>query len=172
VHVAGHSNGGMMAMRLGCEAPERLRSLAAVSASLPEGLACSGADRPLATLLIRGSADPYLPLAGGLVKGEERRGSVISADATLAAFARRNGCTSAQTRRVTNTSVAEATPATLTTYRRCTGAPTAAISLAGSGHGWPGVPYGARMTEMIGPAAPSFRGSAVIARFFTKRELP
>jgi polyhydroxybutyrate depolymerase len=174
VHVAGHSNGGMMAMRLACEAPERLRSIAAVSASLPAGLACPGAGRPLATLLLRGSADPYLPLAGGQVKGEDRRGTVLSADATLAAFARRNGCTSPETKPVTAGAAADAaaTPARVTSYRRCTGAPTVAISLEGAGHGWPGVPYGPRMTQMIGPAAPSFLGSRVIARFFVAREIP
>jgi polyhydroxybutyrate depolymerase len=170
VHVVGHSNGGMMAMRLACAAPERLRSLAAVSASLPVGLDCP-AGRPVAALFIRGSADPYLPPAGGHVKNEERRGSVRSAEETLRVFAERNGCSGLESQPLPAAS-ANGEPGALKRYRRCRGAPTAAISVRGSGHGWPGVPYGPRMTAMIGPAAPSFSATNTIARFFVERALP
>jgi polyhydroxybutyrate depolymerase len=168
VHVVGHANGGMMAMRLACEAPGRFQSLAAVSASLPVGLPCADAPRPVATLLIRGSADPYLPPAGGRVRGEERRGAVLSADATLAAFVKRNGCTEPVTKRA----AAGATPVAVTTFRSCTGAPTVALLLEGSGHGWPGFPYGPRVAAVIGPAAPAFDAAGAIARFFVAREAP
>jgi polyhydroxybutyrate depolymerase len=168
VHLVGHSNGGMMAMRLACEAPEKFQSLAAVSASLPASLPCPGAARPIAALLIRGTADPYVPLRGGRVRGEEQRGSVLSAEATLAAFAKRNGCTEQQTKRAAS----GATPAVVTTFRACTGAPTVAVALEGSGHGWPGFPYGPRVAAVIGPAAPSFGAAEAIARFLVAREVP
>jgi polyhydroxybutyrate depolymerase len=172
VHLVGHSNGGMMAMRVACEAPERFQSVAAVSASLPAGLPCPGAARPIAALVIRGGADPYLPLAGGRVKGEERRGTVLSAEATLAAFAKRNGCTEPESKRSASGSGPDATPVVVTTFRRCTGAPTVGVAVEGGGHGWPGFPYGPRMTAMIGPATPSFSAAHAIARFFVAREVP
>jgi polyhydroxybutyrate depolymerase len=172
VHVVGHSNGGMLALRLACEAPDRLRSVAAVSASLPEGLPCPATAPPLATLLIRGSADPYLPLAGGSVKGEEERGRVRSADATREWFAGRNGCTSPETKRVEARDGAGAQALRVTRYTRCTGAPTLEVRVEGSGHGWPGFPYGPRMTAMIGPAAPAFSAANAIVRFFREREVP
>lgn len=172
VHVAGHSNGGMMAMRLSCEAPERLRSIAAVSASLPVGFSCPRQVHPIAALFIRGTSDPYVPIAGGRVKGEHRRGSVLSAEATLGFFARRNGCTSPGSKRVPAPASGNGMPATVTTYRRCEGAPTVGVALEGGGHGWPGFRYSPRMTRMIGPTARSFSATKAIARFFLTREAP
>lgn len=166
VHVVGHANGGMMAMRLACEAPDRVRSFAAVGASLAAGLPCAG--KPVATLLIRGTADPYLPPAGGRVKGEERRGAVLSADATLAAFAKRNGCGEPETKRAS----AGATPVSVTTFRSCAGAPVVSVVLEGAGSGWPGLAYGPRVAKVLGPAAPAFPAAGAIARFFVAREVP
>jgi polyhydroxybutyrate depolymerase len=166
VHVVGHANGGTMAMRLACEASGRFHTVAAVGASLAAGV--PGAGGPVAALLIRGTADPSLPPAGGRVRGEERRGAVLSPDATLAAFAKRNGCAEPETKHT----AAGATPVAVTTFRSCTGAPAVALVLEGSGGGWPGIAYGPRVADVLGPAAPSFPAAQAIARFFVAREVP
>jgi len=170
VHAAGHSNGGMLALRLACEVPERLRSIAAVNANLPVDLACPGAARPLAALLVHATADRFMPIGGGRVGWTEGRlGRVLSAYATVSAFALRNGCTAPESRRLP---ASDGMPATVTVYRACRGAPLARVVVEGSGHGWPGSHYGARMTRQLGPTAQSFSATQAIAAFFREHRLP
>jgi len=66
VYVTGFSNGGMMALRLICEAPELIAAAAPIAANLPAELIdhC----RPIRAtplLLMNGTADPIVPYDGG-----------------------------------------------------------------------------------------------------------
>jgi polyhydroxybutyrate depolymerase len=158
VHVAGHSNGGMLALRLACEQPARFRSVAAVSASLPEGLACPSESAPVAVLLVHGRADPLLPFGGGAFAQPERGlGRVASAAETAAVFAKRNRCGAADTRASNG-----AGEATIAVYRGCR-APLVHVA-TGGGHGWPGSSYGPRMVRQLGPTA-SFAVTRAILGF-------
>jgi len=67
VFATGISNGGQMAFRLALEAPDRVRAVAPVAASLPAGgnLDCEPAGRPVSMLLMNGTADPMNPFEGG-----------------------------------------------------------------------------------------------------------
>ena len=95
VYVAGFSNGGQMAYRLGFEAPELVAGIAAVAANMPveENLDCEPLGYPVATLIINGTADPLNPYAGGQVEiGSDRsRGEVLSAAATARYWAKLAG---------------------------------------------------------------------------------
>jgi polyhydroxybutyrate depolymerase len=67
VFATGISNGGQMALRLALEAPDLVRAVAPVVASLPaeRNLDCKPAGRPVSVLIMNGSADPMNPWAGG-----------------------------------------------------------------------------------------------------------
>ncbi|MEU9881962.1 alpha/beta hydrolase family esterase [Streptomyces phaeochromogenes] len=97
VFVTGFSNGGQMAFRLAARTPERIAGIAAIGAGLPtpdqwEG---TGPKHPMPVLLIAGTRDPIMPYEGGeaSVFGFQKRGTVLSAEATARAFAEVNGIT-------------------------------------------------------------------------------
>ncbi|MFB3906599.1 MAG: PHB depolymerase family esterase [Acidobacteriota bacterium] len=69
VFATGLSNGGQMAFRLALEAPDLVRGIAVIAASLPttENQACAPIGRPLPVMVINGTADPMNPFEGGEV---------------------------------------------------------------------------------------------------------
>jgi polyhydroxybutyrate depolymerase len=69
VFATGISNGGQMALRLALEAPDLVRAVAPVAASLPaeRNLDCRPAGRPVSVLIMNGTADPMNPFEGGNV---------------------------------------------------------------------------------------------------------
>jgi polyhydroxybutyrate depolymerase len=165
VHVAGHSNGGMLALRLACEQPARVRSVAAVAASLPARFPCAADGPPVATLLVHGTADPLLPFAGGPFAQPERGlGRVVSAEETAAAFATRNRCGAAEQR------TQDGAGSTVAVYAGCR-APLVHVVAAGSGHGWPGSYYGPRMVRQLGPTS-SFAATRAILGFALAGRVP
>jgi polyhydroxybutyrate depolymerase len=90
VYIGGLSNGGFMAMRMACEAPQRFAAFVALTASAPLTAATTcRPDRPLPVLLINGTDD-------GLVKFPAQAAAIQGYFGTveLAAFwGERNGCT-------------------------------------------------------------------------------
>jgi polyhydroxybutyrate depolymerase len=82
IYVAGMSNGGHMAYRVGFEAPELTAGIAAIAASLPveDNLDCERSGEPVATLVMNGTEDPINPYDGGLVeiRNDSSRGRVLS----------------------------------------------------------------------------------------------
>ena len=95
VFAFGYSNGGQLAFRLAIEEPRLVRAVAAAGANLPTPASCSCAlEGPTArVLLVSGTKDPISPYNGGEVTlfGLSSRGRCLSAQATAAEFARRNG---------------------------------------------------------------------------------
>jgi polyhydroxybutyrate depolymerase len=93
IHLAGISNGGMMAMRYACERAERLASVAMFKATLPLAPPCHPG-RPLPVLLAAGTDDPIVGWDGSIGYGPlfatERRHTVPE---TFAFWQRANGCT-------------------------------------------------------------------------------
>jgi polyhydroxybutyrate depolymerase len=67
VFATGISNGGQMALRLALEAPDLVRAVAPVAASLPaeRNMDCKPAGRPVSVLIMNGTADPMNPWDGG-----------------------------------------------------------------------------------------------------------
>lgn len=131
VFATGVSRGGMMAYALACDTPDLLRAIAPVAMVLPAAEAqdcATGA--PLGFLLIHGTADPFVPYAGGAINlGRRDRDRVLSAEETMAVFARRNRCDGAVAARIGSVE-----------RRTLTGcvASTGFYSVGGGGHGWPG----------------------------------
>jgi polyhydroxybutyrate depolymerase len=128
VYAVGHSNGAMMALRLGCEAPERFAAVGSVAGSLETG--CPGGS-PVPVLMIHGDADENHPIEGG--SGEESLSGVDfnSVAATMETLRTVNGCSVA-----TETEVA----GEVTTKRwACpAGADVILKVIAGGSHAWPG----------------------------------
>jgi polyhydroxybutyrate depolymerase len=91
VFATGISNGGQMALRLALEAPELVRAVAPVAASLPaeRNMDCKPAGRPVSVLIMNGTADPMNPFAGGdvaLYGLLGNRGAVLSSAESIDYF--------------------------------------------------------------------------------------
>lgn len=88
VFATGISNGGQMALRLALEAPDLVRAVAPVAASLPAGnnMDCQTLGRPVSVLVMNGTQDPMNPWAGGPVALYGLlgyRGDVLSTEDTV-----------------------------------------------------------------------------------------
>ena len=94
IYVTGVSNGGMMALRLGCEISSKLAAIAPVIANMPKNLidTCQP-DATLPILLMNGTDDPLVPYGGGYVHFfRKQMGEVVSTDETIAFWVKRNRC--------------------------------------------------------------------------------
>lgn len=65
IYVIGVSKGGMMAYRLAAELAPRLAAFSAVLAGMPVQAAYPMPSIPLSTLIVAGTADPFIPYSGG-----------------------------------------------------------------------------------------------------------
>jgi polyhydroxybutyrate depolymerase len=98
VFATGVSNGGQMAIRLALEAPELVRAVAPVVASLPAAvnMDCRVSGVPVSIMFMNGTDDPMNPYGGGDVELYGlwgNRGRVVSSIASATWFARLAGYT-------------------------------------------------------------------------------
>ncbi|NBB16826.1 alpha/beta fold hydrolase [Caulobacter sp. SLTY] len=180
IYVVGASNGGMMALRLACERPDRLAAVVAVIALLPAELEKScRMPEPLPIMLMVGTDDKFVPLAGGPVAGflNQDRGTVISLDRTLAVLLPRLGCSGEPSRAaLTDKSPGDGVTTERLDWADCRGRGRLALmKMQGAGHGWPGkaVPArGIRLDEFRGATTLDFDGAAVAWEFLAPARRP
>jgi polyhydroxybutyrate depolymerase len=86
VFVIGFSGGGHMAYKLGVSIPEKLSGITAIAANLPapDNMDCTEKKRPIAVMIVNGTADGVSPYEGGLMKTQHVvLGNVRSAEASF-----------------------------------------------------------------------------------------
>lgn len=141
VFAAGISNGGFMSLRLACEATDLFAGIAAVAATMPEdlGARCRPA-KPLAVLVINGTADGMVPYVGGYARtAYSLRGAIWSTERTAAFWARHNRCTDQPAVRVLpDLDPSDGSHVIEADFRGCAGAPVKLLRIEGGGHTWPG----------------------------------
>ena len=140
VVVTGMSNGGMMTLRLACEARDVFKGFVAVAASLGADIApgCD-ADGISRLALIDGTADPIVPWAGGTVSVIGwARGRVIGAKATFAHFMAAAKCGAERDDAPLDRVADDGTQLTLHRADGCEGAADLRLyEIDGGGHTWP-----------------------------------
>ena len=144
VYATGHSNGGMMAYRLGAARADRIAAIAPVAGSYV--LDTFAPARPVAVLVIHSVDDPRAMYGGGLgppFPGTDVRASHRPVMEGVARWRGFNRCTdqprTAETRSRAAKGGTPAQTATLLVWDGC--APGGAVAhwrLTGTGHGWPG----------------------------------
>jgi polyhydroxybutyrate depolymerase len=138
VYVAGLSNGGFFALRLGCELSDRLAGIGVIAATFSDALmARCHPHRPLPVIVIDGTADPLVPYSGGTMQG--KRGHVQSAETTAAVWARVNGCQGQPGSRTLPDTADDGTTVTEMRYGGCPArTPVTLYRIGNGGHAWPG----------------------------------
>ncbi|MEM7122799.1 MAG: PHB depolymerase family esterase [Pseudomonadota bacterium] len=165
IGVGGISNGGMMTLRLACEAPERFIGFAVVAANIAAGQECPGGE-PAPVLFIHGSNDSLVPYDGGPIglPGGNARGTAWSVPDSLADWAARNRCTGRVLSAHINERPLDGTTVDIVDYTGCK-APLRHILINGGGHTWPGT--GARLINLItGRSSREIDGNVAIWAFF------
>jgi polyhydroxybutyrate depolymerase len=136
IYVVGLSNGGILAQKLACEAPEQIAAIATVAATLPtQFAACCQTHTALPILMVNGKADTVVPWNGGAVGRHPL--TVPPIPAAIEFWRQHNGCnTPAQV-----TAVSEVVK--VTAYSGCRQQSVVMlVALQGAGHVWSGGSYG------------------------------
>jgi polyhydroxybutyrate depolymerase len=132
IFISGLSNGGFMAMRMACEAPERFVAFAPIIASAPltAGIDCRPA-RPLPVLLINGTDDSLVRFSGQAAANQGNYGAV-----ELAAFwGERNGCNGFSDDALPDLDPADKSTITARRYSGCrTSGDVELLTVTGGGH--------------------------------------
>ena len=159
IFLAGHSNGGGMAMRMACDHPTRIKAIAVVATKLPSRYPCaSGA--PVPAIFLHGTADPIAPHQGR--PASSRLGATLSSAEGLALWQRRNRCGTATRSVIDNRN--DGTRAEVTSFTSCAAA-LSYVEIFGHGHAWPRP--GAKATRLQGPASQEIDATQVIWQFFS-----
>jgi polyhydroxybutyrate depolymerase len=170
VYVVGHSNGGMMAHRVASALPAQLAAVVSVAgARLPE----PGAGRAVPVLHIHSVDDPRAPYPGGLGPPFPFTSSRVlhtSVEATVAAWAKRDGCDMIPVEKESRQAHGGHTAQRLVHEHCRDGAEVALWKLTGAGHGWPGAPPARE--ALIGPATTVIDANTEIWRFVSRFALP
>jgi len=167
VYVGGYSNGGMMSLRLACEAGERLAGIAVVAANQPVAWTCSD-QRPLPAIFMHGVDDPVMPWRGGPIQLLLRnRGSVESAAASVAFWQKTNGCGAPERRRLPPASGGDDTTVVIARYPCPAGRGLEHVVVEGGGHSWPGGSPGWLLGRFLGPTTRALDANEELWRFFS-----
>jgi polyhydroxybutyrate depolymerase len=172
IYLIGFSLGGQMAIRLLHEVPELLAGVAIIGSTqpTPDNLNVDhDAHRPLPVLTMHGTADPLAPFDGGPVSihGHLPRGRHLSAPATAAYFATRNGIsTEPKATRLPNFRD-PGTPGRVTRYDYSAdgAAPVRFYAIEGGGHVIPN-PYRHPPQWLMGASTGDLVAADVIGEFF------
>lgn len=168
IFATGISRGGQASFFLACKLDRVVRAVAPVAMPLPVFLQddCQGR-APTPLMLINGTDDPIVPYDGGFIRVFRRnRGEVLSTDATIRLWLRRNACTGNGRQKVVD-QPGDRTSILWTDWSECRGAPVQLLRVEGGGHTWPGGrPYLGR--RLIGEVSRDIDANVEIWRFFSQ----
>ena len=140
VYATGHSNGAMMAYRLGAEAADRVAAIAPVAGAMT--VARFAPRRAVPVLHVHSVDDPRALYAGGVTSTLGREIHHEPVEAELARWRERDGCPAApevRDRRERPATGGTMQTATLLVFAPCAeGSEVRLWKLTGAGHGWPG----------------------------------
>ena len=135
VAVAGFSNGAMMASRVACEMPDRVRGVALVGGTAGPNYAQScQPSRSVPIVEVHGTNDPIVPYAGGKVADNQghKRGSVISVADFVSFWSSTCHCSGTR-----ETNIKAALAVTMVEAQSCaTGSPVVHYRVNGGSHEW------------------------------------
>jgi polyhydroxybutyrate depolymerase len=145
IYASGHSNGGMMALRLAAELPSKVAAVhsnAGLAAANSQCTAASG--KQVGVMISVGTTDLLMPFEGGVVKerksaGGADNGTVLSAIATVEAWRVINQASvTPVTTDITNANTTDGSTITSLSYTApFNGSGVLFLKVVDGGHGWP-----------------------------------
>ena len=172
VYATGHSNGAMMAYRLGAERANRIAAIAPVAGAY--NLAAFSPSQPVSVLHIHSVDDPRALYKGGSgppFPGTNVRASHRPVMEGLEKWRAHDGCSTRSRETATRNARhgTTAQTATLIVWDGCSkGSTVAHWKLTGVGHGWPGTTQTPVREELIGPPTTIISAAEEAWKFFAQ----
>jgi polyhydroxybutyrate depolymerase len=140
IFVTGISNGGLMAFRLGCSLPDKIRAIAPVTAQIPSAIKpLCRSESAVSLVIFNGTEDPLVPYNGGQITVlRQQRGHVLSTDETISIWKNKNRCSAEATVTEFPDLAADGTRVTKIEYAWCAAESKVVLyRIDGGGHTWP-----------------------------------
>lgn len=167
VYASGWSNGGEMALYLGCALPDQIAAIASVANPMTEALVNYCAfTRPISVLYIQGTDDIFFPGAGVY--------PWLPCEETTQYWAEKNDCDVApHIMHLKDVDTTDHSTVTRYSYENCeNGVETKAYIVHGGGHNWPGGTLPDEYASDLGNINQDFSASEKIWTFFRRNGHP
>ncbi|MDB5650144.1 MAG: Phospholipase/carboxylesterase [Hyphomicrobiales bacterium] len=169
IYIAGISGGGMLAMKIACDNSDLFAGVGAIIANLPaEWAASCTPTKPLAFMLINGTADPMIPYGGGPANMPEGTRDVLSTEATVAVFSKAAECTGQRSQVVSDRDKQDGSKVTIEHGTGCK-APVELVRVDGGGHTIPGRRSTSTRGAVVGAQNNDIDGARMMWDFLLKR---
>jgi len=168
VYATGLSEGGFMAMRVGCAMADRIAAIAPVGAAMPKSMICLPS-RPVPVVMINGTADPVVPHGGGTEHNLQL--PVISVDDSAKAWARIDRCSEKPSQSKLPPHEKGGMETKVETYDGChENAQVVSYSVKGGGNTWPGGEQ-YQVEKEIGKTSQDLNANETIWSFLVTKKL-
>jgi polyhydroxybutyrate depolymerase len=169
IYATGLSEGGFMAMRVGCALADRIAAIAPVGAAMPKSMICLPS-RPIPVVMINGTSDPVVPHGGGTEHNLNL--PVISVDDSAKAWARINRCSEKPSSSKLPAREKGGMETKVETYDAChDNAQVVSYSVKGAGNTWPGGEQ-YQVEKEIGKTSQDLNANESIWNFLVTKKLP
>ncbi len=168
IYVAGLSEGGFMAMHVGCSVSDKVAAIATVGATMPKTMVCLPS-RTVSLMMITGTSDPLVPHGGGTEKNLNL--ATLSADDSAKAWAKIDHCGDKPAHSKLPSKSKGGMETKIDTFEGCgQGAQVVLYSVKGAGNTWPGgEQYEPENT--IGKTSNDFSANEVIWNFLVTKKM-
>jgi len=169
IYFAGLSDGGFMALRVGCNLSDRVAAIASVGAAMPKTMICVPS-RPVPVVMVNGTSDPVVKYDGGT--GKDGRFQTISAEDSAKEWAKLDRCGEKPVHSKLPEHGKGGMQTKVETFDGCQeNAQVELYSVKGGGNTWPGgEQYEPENT--VGKTSQDFNANEVVWSFLVTRRLP
>jgi polyhydroxybutyrate depolymerase len=169
IYATGLSEGGFMAMRVGCAMADRIAAVAPIGAAMPKNMICLPS-RPIPMVMLNGTSDPIVPHGGGTEHNLQL--PVISVEDTAKAWARIDRCSEKPAQSKLPAHEKGGMETKVETYDGCQqGAQVVSYSIKGAGNTWPGGEQ-YQVEKQVGKTSQDLNANETIWNFLVTKTLP
>ncbi|HEY6769557.1 MAG TPA: hypothetical protein VI386_32850 [Candidatus Sulfotelmatobacter sp.] len=168
IYATGLSEGGIMAMRVGCAMSDRVAAIAPVGAAMPKKMICLPS-RPVPAVMINGTSDPVVPYGGGTEHNLSL--SVISVEDTAKAWGRIDRCAEKPTLSKLPAHEKGGMETKVDTFNGCQqNGQVVLYSVKGAGNTWPGGEQ-YEVEKQVGKTSQDLNANETIWSFLVTKKL-
>jgi polyhydroxybutyrate depolymerase len=168
IYATGLSEGGFMAMKVGCALADRVAAIAPVAAAMPKSMICLPS-RPIPVVMINGTSDPVVPHGGGTEHNLQL--PVISVEDTAKAWARIDRCAEKPSQTKLPAHEKGGMETKVDTFDGCQqNAQVVSYSIKGAGNTWPGGEQ-YEIEKQIGKTSQDLNANETIWSFLMTKKL-